>query len=56
MKISPAPEGRKTMAPTFANLLAYAIFSIKNWEAWITPDLKAELLRFGITSVAPYRG
>ena len=34
------------MAHTFANLLAHVIFSTKNREAWITPDLKAELLPY----------
>ena len=34
------------MAHTFANLLAHVIFSTKNREAWITPDLKAELLLY----------
>ena len=36
------------MAHTFASLLTHVIFSTKDREAWITPDLKAELL--------PYRG
>ena len=35
------------MAHSFANLLAHGIFSTKNREAWITPDLKAELLHIG---------
>ena len=34
------------MAHTFANLLAHVIFSTKNREEWITPDLKAELLPY----------
>ena len=37
------------MAHTFANLLAHVIFSTKNREAWITPDLKAELLPYIVT-------
>ncbi len=32
------------MAHTFENLLAHVIFSTKSREAWVMPDLKAELL------------
>ena len=34
------------MAHTFASLLTHVIFSTKDREAWITPDLKAELLPY----------
>jgi len=34
------------MAHTFANLLAHVIFSTKNRETLITPDLKAKLLPY----------
>jgi hypothetical protein len=34
------------MAHTFASLLTHVIFSTQDREAWITPDLKAELLPY----------
>ena len=45
-KMSPAPQGRKTIAHPFANLLTHVIFSTKDREAWITPDLRMNLLPY----------
>ena len=41
------------MVHAFTNLLAHGIFSTQGQYTWITPDVKAELPRWGIASVAP---
>ena len=40
----PAPEGRQTMAHTFANLLTHLIFSTKDRQPLLTPHLRTDLL------------
>src|SRR6266568_2090552 len=43
---SPAPEGRQNMAHTFTNLLTHVIFSTKNREPFLTPDIRPDLLAY----------
>ena len=42
----PAPEGRQAMAHTFANLLTHVIFSTKDRQPLLTPDLRTDLLAY----------
>jgi len=42
----PASEGRQTMAHTFANLLTHVIFSTKDRQPLLTPDLRTDLLAY----------
>src|SRR6516225_8802623 len=42
----PAPEGRQTMAHTFANLLTPVIFSTKDRQPLLPPHLRTDLLAY----------
>jgi len=51
--ISSAPEGRHKMSRTFTNLLTHVVFSTKDREPMIVPELKEELYAYlgGLTRV-----
>ena len=42
----PAPEGRQTMAHTFANLLTPVIFSTKDRQPLLPPHLRTDWLAY----------
>ena len=46
METQPAPEGRKTTAHTYSNLLTHIIFSTKNRDRLITKPLHDDLLAY----------
>ena len=46
VKMVPAPEGRPTRAPTFANLLTPVLFSTKDRQPLLPPHLRTDLLAY----------